>query len=433
MDRIIEVKVSGNYIRKDNKNAGVKGEAEVTNLRITFDEGWDNYAKSITFWDALGGNPVKRTLTADLIDDLAENQRIYLVPIPKEPMSEAGMLTFVIDGYFEGKRQRSISDALEVKDSPFADNAGEPTDPTPTQAEQLQGQIDKFMDELHETAVHAKNVEENVKKASTSEQNALASAERAEEYAQQTQTNSDEAKTYSNEAKSYSEASGESANYSARCSELAHEAIGKTNYIGDDDYWYAWDSEKGEFYNTGTRAKAGSTVHYGDNPPDEADVWIDPEGETGVYVTNEELSEKLHEYAKQNDMEDVVCWRDEMLHSYTVWFENYESLVAWFNEGRGLYDAWEDRTNYTMCGGQYVYISDVNLPDLVVSKVWWNGAKKYNFTTNEAFINQIKTDGFVRVGDYEFGFVKTISDGTTMEDVNNAINEAIGAVLGGSS
>ena len=425
MDRIIEVKVSGNYIRKDNKNAGVKGEAEVTSLRITFDEGWDGYAKTVTFWDALGGNPVKRTLTADLIEDLAENQRVYLVPIPKEPMLEAGELTFVIDGYIEGKRQRSISDTLEVKDAPMEDNAGEPTDPTPTQAEQLQGQIDKFMGELHETAVHAKNVEENVKKAATSEA-------RAAEYAQQAQTLSDEAQGYANDAKAHFEASEYNASYSARCSELAHEALGKTSYIGDDDYWYAWDSEKGEFYNTGTRAKAGSTVHYGDNPPDEADVWIDPEGETGFYVTHEELREELEGYAPKDEVEGFIDWRDGLDHMYSVSFANYEELVAWFNDKANAPDSWGDATDYHVSPGQYILIGDVNLPDLVVCMGYGNTVK-YNFTTNEAFINQIKANGFVRVGRYRFRFVRTISDGTTMEDVNNAINEAIGAVLGGSS
>lgn len=142
MDRIIEVKVGGNYISKDSKTAGVRGEANVTRLRITFDEGWDGYAKTVTFWDARGGNPVERTLTTDLLENIKEDTRVYLVPIPKEPMTEAGQLTFVIDGYLDGKRQRSFSDTLEVKDAPITDNAEEPTDPTPTQAEQLQTQIE---------------------------------------------------------------------------------------------------------------------------------------------------------------------------------------------------------------------------------------------------------------------------------------------------
>ena len=148
MDRIINVKVGGNYLSKDNKNAGVRGEANVTKLRISFDEGWDNFAKSVTFWDARGANPVQRTLTTDLLENISENTRVYLVPIPAEPMTEAGTLTFVIDGYTDGKVQRSFADKLEVKDAPITDSAEEPADPTPTQAEQLQTQIDGIMQTL---------------------------------------------------------------------------------------------------------------------------------------------------------------------------------------------------------------------------------------------------------------------------------------------
>ena len=159
MDRIIEIKVGGNYVSKDSKCAGVRGEANVTMLRITFDESWDNYAKHITFWDARGENPVERILTADLIENILSSKRVYLVPIPAEPMSISGMLTFVIDGYFEGKRQRSMSDKLEVKDAPVADNAIAPQDPTPTQAEQLQAQIETILDDIHGAEEAKKDIE----------------------------------------------------------------------------------------------------------------------------------------------------------------------------------------------------------------------------------------------------------------------------------
>ena len=268
MDRVIEVKVGGNYLSKDNKNAGVKGEANVTILRISFDEGWDKYAKTVTFWDALGGNPVKVMLTTDTLEDITKSTRVYLVPIPAEPMAEAGKLTFVIDGYkgeyvkdsdgnyiivgdpisntetYVNKRQRSVSDTLEVKDSPIAEDAGGPTDPTPTQAEQLQGEIDKIIDTIadatkarDELVNYASEASEAANRASISEQNA---------------------ETYS---------------------QNAQKAVGKTSYIGENGNWYAWDSTKEEFYDTGVKAQAGSTVYCGENPPENADVWLNPNGE----------------------------------------------------------------------------------------------------------------------------------------------------------
>lgn len=248
MDRIIEVKVGGNYLRKDSKNAGVRGEANVANLRITFDEGWDAYTfKKVTFWDARGANPVERILTTDLIENITKSKRIYLVPIPAEPMAEAGMLTFVIEGSVDGKVQRSLSDQLEVKDAPITDEAQEPVPPTPTQVEQLQKQIGEILDTI-EDAYHAHI---------TAEMNAL-------------------------DAK-------ESANKALEAQRSAEIAVGKTSYIGANGNWFAWDSDTEAWYDTMVKAQAGSTVYMGDNPPDDADVWVLPDGEVADFFTEDEI------------------------------------------------------------------------------------------------------------------------------------------------
>ena len=150
MDCIINVKVRGNHLSKDNRNAGVQHEANVTHLRIDFDEGWDGYAKTVTFWDALMGNPTKVLLTTDKLVDIIESTRIYQIAIPGEALTEAGYPTFVIDGFVDGKRKRSLGDTLWVKEAPYEENAGEPSDPTPSQAEQLQVQIDQIIDTIQD-------------------------------------------------------------------------------------------------------------------------------------------------------------------------------------------------------------------------------------------------------------------------------------------
>lgn len=257
MDRIINVKVGGSYLSKDKNTAGVRGEANVTHLRITFDESWDSYAKTVTFWDARGANPVKITLTTDLLENISENTRIYLVPIPAEPMAESGMFTFVIDGYIDGKRQRSLAGKLEVEYAPITDNSEEPADPTPTQAEQIQKQVDYIVREIQNTYVNASRAvtakdeaHEYMVKASSSEYNANTSA------------------------------------YIARdAATKAENAVGKTSYIGEDGNWYAWDSSTGAFYNTGIKAQSGSIVYIGDNPPADASVWIQPDGKSYAYAS----------------------------------------------------------------------------------------------------------------------------------------------------
>ena len=177
MDRIIEVKVGGNHLTKDSRKAGTQHEANVTALRIEFDAGWDGYAKTVTFWDALGQNPVKRTLTADLLEDITKSTRIYLCLIPGEPMAYAGDMSFVIDGYADGKRQRSLEDRLRVTAADYAPDASQPTDPTPSQAEQLQAQIDTLLQDMADEAIKADN-------ARTAAESAQAKAEAARENAE---------------------------------------------------------------------------------------------------------------------------------------------------------------------------------------------------------------------------------------------------------
>ena len=168
MDRIIEVRVRGNFLTKDNNMAGVQHEANVTSLRISFDEGWDGYAKKVTWWDALGQNPVALTLTTNLLEDVSQSTRVYLAPIPGEPLAQAGWCSFVVDGYADGKRSRSVSDRLMVKAAPFVENAAEPADPTPSQAEQLQAEIDSIQATIQNAAQSASSAATSATAAQTS-------------------------------------------------------------------------------------------------------------------------------------------------------------------------------------------------------------------------------------------------------------------------
>ncbi len=156
MNRIIQVKVSGDYLTKDTDQAGTQHEANASRLRITFDESWDNYTKSVTFWDARGANPVTRVLTVDLLEDITKDTRVYLCPIPGEPMAVAGKFQFVIEGYLAGRRQRAVGDVLRARPAPRVAEEIPSADPTPTQAQQIQGQIDAVMESIRR-AIEAAN------------------------------------------------------------------------------------------------------------------------------------------------------------------------------------------------------------------------------------------------------------------------------------
>ena len=186
--RDIHIWVSGWAVRKDNKTAGVQGEGNVTPLILHFDESWDDLAKKITFWDAQGQHPVERTLTADLLVDLAHDTRTYRTTVPKEALTLPGDCTFVIDGYMDGKRARSLADTFAVKYAPVADNAGQPTDPTPTQAEQLQKQIDTLLTDLSEQAGIAQTGAQDAKASELAAAGSAAKAQRSQQIAQDAET-----------------------------------------------------------------------------------------------------------------------------------------------------------------------------------------------------------------------------------------------------
>lgn len=162
--RAIRMEAVGDAVSLDSSVAGVQGSGNVDAIVIRFDESWDGFTKTVTWWNALGQDPVQRTLTADLIADLAEDPRAYTVLIPAEPLALAGQCQMVVDGYQDGKRARSVCIELEVLPAPLADSAGQPADPTPTQAEQLQQEIDQVLDDLalvKEGAAHGPYVGED--------------------------------------------------------------------------------------------------------------------------------------------------------------------------------------------------------------------------------------------------------------------------------
>lgn len=225
MDRLIEIKVNGNHLTKDNRYAGTQGEANVTFLRIEFDSGWDGFAKKVIFWNARGKNPVERTLTTDLLE--AGSVNIYLCPIPGEPMEFDGDFDFVIKGYLDGKVQKSVGDTLTVKYSPDTDSATQPIDPTPTQAEQLQAQIEEIKEDivLAAQAADAKEAAEaSAASAAQSAQSAEQSATSASQSAATATAKAAEATSVANTASSNASAAANSASDAADSAEAAEQA-----------------------------------------------------------------------------------------------------------------------------------------------------------------------------------------------------------------
>lgn len=259
MDRIVEVKVNGNYITKDNKNAGAQGECNMTALRIEFDEGWDGFAKTITWWNARHQNPVQRTLTADQLEDITNSTRIYVTLIPGEPLEYSGMCRFVIDGYSDDKRQRSLQDELYVKPVDRADDAGDPVDPTPTQAEQLQVQIEALLPTIQADKAAAQEAAAQAEAgAADAASHALQAQETADAIAAEVQADVDRAQAAADEAeaqktltaaqailaKEEADKAADSAESAEAAAKVAEECAARADQIAGGDFVTPTDMAK---------------------------------------------------------------------------------------------------------------------------------------------------------------------------------------------
>ena len=274
MDRLIDVRVNGSTITKDHNCAGAQYESGSTCLRITFAENWDNCAKTVTFWNATGTASVKRLLTTDLLEDAAVDTRVYVVPIPGEAMTDAGWNSFVIDGYINSMRRRTVADRLKVLPSKRADDAGDPVDPTPTQAEQLQKQIDAIIGDIQlaaEAAGSAERAEESASAAEASEtaaagsaaaalaseQDAEAAATSATESAQHAADSEHNARLYAESAEQDAVTAQEAATRSAASEAAAQIARQNAGKSAEDASGYATMAE--------SYARGGTETRDGEN------------------------------------------------------------------------------------------------------------------------------------------------------------------------
>lgn len=156
MARTINVEINGQFVQKDNKNAGVMGEGNVTTMKIAFDETWRGYGKRIVWRNANGENPV----TIVLFDLTPGEDReiptepaplVYSTTIPREPLEIPGWCSFSIEGYKEEDKIHkvafSVSDHLMVEES---DSYNKPAEPTPSQTQQILEALGEAEEEIKE-------------------------------------------------------------------------------------------------------------------------------------------------------------------------------------------------------------------------------------------------------------------------------------------
>ena len=144
--REIFLEITNEYIKQSSTFGGVQGAGNVTAVILCFDKSWDGFAKTLTWFDAYGENPVQQVLGIDKAQD--GEGRAYRVAVPPEALKEWGTCSLVIDGYKDHARAKSLTAHFEVEPCSDTSYAAESQDPTPTIAEQLQGEIEDIRETI---------------------------------------------------------------------------------------------------------------------------------------------------------------------------------------------------------------------------------------------------------------------------------------------
>ena len=230
--RTINVNVNGMFIQKDNKNGGVKGEANATQLHIVFDETWSGYGKRVIWRDAYGENPVAVDLTPS-VDGLINGDTLtFDTPIPGEPLAHPGWCTFTLDGYQTGDPSAialTVSDSLRVYPN---DTDYQPAEPTPSQAQQIMAAIEQIVPDMQEIATEAKSwaVGGTGSREGEDTNNAKYYCEQAEDFANYAEGDADDAAqsavAASGSASAAAASATESASYAGSASQSASASSG---------------------------------------------------------------------------------------------------------------------------------------------------------------------------------------------------------------
>ncbi len=182
--RIIKLSVKNEYILGEGVVIGAAGSHDEVLLELDFRASpvWHGTTKKAVFYDALGTNPTTILLTTDKL--VSGETEVYRISVPAEAKGQAGKCFLTIEGVVtngETESVRVVTEAaqFDVLQSRRYEQTSDPKPVTPTQAEQLQAEIDDIKSTVSEAKDSADAAEASKKAASASEQAAAKSEEKA--------------------------------------------------------------------------------------------------------------------------------------------------------------------------------------------------------------------------------------------------------------
>lgn len=207
---IVKLQISNEYIQGSGVSVGAVGSHDDVLLEMDFRPSavWAGTTRRAIFANALGENRAVIVLTTNLLEE--GQGEIYLVPVPQQAKDVAGECFLTVEGFVtdgNGKEiVRCVTEEARFRVLPSKLYTNDSAPVTPSQAEQLQAEIDSIKTTIVNAGISERNAKASEEAAAYSEQAAQSSKEFAQAFAARADASKDEAQRQAAAAANYAAA-----------------------------------------------------------------------------------------------------------------------------------------------------------------------------------------------------------------------------------
>ena len=186
---IVKLQISNEYIQGSGVSVGAVGSHDDVLLEMDFRPSavWAGTTRRAIFANALGENRTVIVLTTNLLEE--GQGEIYLVPVPQQAKDVAGECFLTVEGFVtdgSGKEiVRCVTEEARFRVLPSKLYTNDSAPVTPSQAEQLQAEIDSIKTTIVNAGISERNAAASAAAALESKNGAVSARDLSQAYLQQ--------------------------------------------------------------------------------------------------------------------------------------------------------------------------------------------------------------------------------------------------------
>lgn len=186
---IVKLQISNEYIQGSGVSVGAVGSHDDVLLEMDFRPSavWSGTTRRAIFANALGENRTVIVLTTNLLEE--GQGEIYLVPVPQQAKDVAGECFLTVEGFVtdgNGKEiVRCVTEEARFRVLPSKLYTNDSAPVTPSQAEQLQAEIDSIKTTIVNAGISERNAAASAAAALESKNGAVSARDLSQAYLQQ--------------------------------------------------------------------------------------------------------------------------------------------------------------------------------------------------------------------------------------------------------